>query len=129
MKLVPIFAAAIAVAVAAQPATAGTIRPFDQSAFAHAQAAGQPSLIFVHAPWCPTCRAQSKAIDAVINQPRFAHLTIFTVDFDTQQPIWHKFGATRQSTLIGYHGQRPTARVVGETDPARVAAVLASTVK
>ncbi len=32
-------------------AQAATIRPFDKNAFAAAQEAGQPIVVFVHAPW------------------------------------------------------------------------------
>jgi hypothetical protein len=34
-----------------------------------------------------------------------------------------------QSTLIGFHGRRETGRIAHDTDPAKVMAVLASTLR
>lgn len=103
------------------------IRSYDQMAFDQAQAANKPILVWVHAPWCPVCREQEKAIKEITADPAYHDLVVLRIDFDTQKPLWQKFGATMQSTLIGFHGKRETGRVAHESDVARVAPVLRST--
>ena len=103
------------------------IRSYDQMAFDQAQAANKPILVWVHAPWCPVCREQEKALKEITADPAYRDLVVLRIDFDTQKPLWQKFGATMQSTLIGFHGKRETGRVAHESDVARVAPVLRST--
>ncbi|OJY80428.1 MAG: hypothetical protein BGP18_16235 [Stenotrophomonas sp. 69-14] len=118
-------AASPAMAMAMTPSVA--IRAYDQMTFDQAQAANQPILVWVHAPWCPVCREQEKAIKQITADPAYRDLLVLRIDFDTQKPLWQKFGATMQSTLIGFHGKRETGRVAHESDVARVAPVLRST--
>lgn len=119
-----ITAAAPAAAVAPAPA----VRPFDQAAFDAAQQADRPVLVWVHAPWCPVCREQAKTIARVTAAPEYRDMQVFRIDYDTQKPMWRKFGATMQSTLIAFHGRRETARIAHETDDGKVTAVIRSAV-
>lgn len=116
------------IAIAAAPALAAPAaasRPYSDAAFMAAQNAGKPILVEVHAPWCPVCAAQDRAIAKVSAQnPDLVRLRI---DFDTQKPIWQKFGAQKQSTLIAYRGKRETGRLSYTADAAAVAKLLAST--
>lgn len=111
------------------PAQAAVVRDYDAAAFQALQAQNKPVLIFVHAPWCPVCRAQTKTIDAALATPTYRDLTVMKIDFDTRKADWQHFGATQQSTLIGFHGRRETGRVAHDTDPAKVMTVLASTLR
>ena len=124
-----ILAALAAPAAIVAPAQAGTVRDYDATAFQALQARNKPVLIFVHAPWCPVCRAQTKTIEAALATPAYRDLTVMKIDFDTRKGDWQRFGATQQSTLIGFHGRRETGRVAHDTDPAKVMAVLASTLR
>ncbi|TKD53110.1 thioredoxin family protein [Sphingomonas baiyangensis] len=119
-------AAALVVAISA-PAQAADIRPFDARAFAAAQAAGKPILIEVHAPWCPVCAAQGKAIQKLTAGGAHPDLMIFRIDYDSQKPLWQKFGAQKQSTLIAFRGRTETGRLAYQTDEAKIAALLAGT--
>lgn len=112
------------------PAAAATpiVQPFNQAAFDAAQKAGKPVLVWVHAPWCPVCRQQQKIIARVTAQPAFRDMQVFRIDYDTQKSFWRKFGATQQSTVIGFHGKRETGRIAHETDEAKVSAVIRSTI-
>lgn len=123
LRFVPIVAAL----VVAAPAAAADFRPYDQRAFAAAQAAGKPILIEVHAPWCPICAAQGKAIQKLTAGGAHKDLVVYRIDFDSQKPIWSKFGAQRQSTLIAYHGRKETGRISYDADEQKIAALLAST--
>lgn len=113
--------------MAHETSPAPAIRAFDQAAFDAAQAAGKPILVWVHAPWCPVCRAQEKSITRLMADPSFHDLQVFRIDYDTQKPLWQRFGATMQSTLIGFHGRRETARIAHQTDEGKVSAVIRST--
>lgn len=120
-------AAIAATTMAFAPAAAPAPVAFDRAAFEQAQAADKRILIDVYAPWCPTCRAQEPIIDRVAGARGNENLVVFRVDFDGQKAEVRRFGAQRQSTLIAYRGSRETGRLVGDTNPDRIAALVAST--
>lgn len=133
--LLPLLVAAFlpANAALAAPATSSmmmaatpSIEAFDQARFDAAQAADKPILVWVHAPWCPVCREQEKLIKQVAMQPAYRDLVILRIDYDTQKPLWQKFGATQQSTLIAFHGRRETGRSAHETQAAVLEPVIRS---
>ncbi len=125
-KLLAVLAMAFTLAL---PGLAGATeyRPFDQAAFEQAKAQNKPVIVFVHAPWCPVCKAQMKTIDQLTTQPAYKDLVIFRIDFDTQPVLWKAFGATMQSTLIGYHGMKETGRIAHDADPVKVTNVFHAT--
>ncbi|MFC0683488.1 thioredoxin family protein [Sphingobium sp. WW5] len=125
-----VLAASIPTVMVAAPAVAAApaVRPFDQAAFDAAQKAGKPILVWVHAPWCPVCREQAKTIARVTAEPAYRDMQVFRIDYDTQKPLWQKFGATMQSTVIAFHGKRETARIAHETDDGKVSAVIHSAI-
>ena len=54
-------------------------------------------LLFFHAPWCPQCRA----MEASIQQGGVPDgVTIFKVDYDTNQGLRQKYGVTLQTTFV-----------------------------
>lgn len=54
-------------------------------------------LLFFHAPWCPQCRALEADIKAA-SLPD--NVTIFKVDYDTNQSLRSKYGVTIQTTVV-----------------------------
>ncbi|MBY6243097.1 thioredoxin family protein [Methylosinus sp. Sm6] len=115
--------AAIAALISA-PLSAAERHAYSAKAFDAAQAAGGPILVEVHAPWCPTCKAQSAVLEKLEAQEKFAGLQVFTVDFDSQKDALARFRARMQSTLIAYHGKDEKGRSTGETGEAAIAALL-----
>jgi thioredoxin 1 len=126
---IPLLLMAAAFAATTVPAQAADIRPFTAATFQAAQAHNSPAVLFVHASWCPICRAQEETIKALLKTAKYKNVQVLRIDFDTEKSVWSKFGVTRQSTLIGYHGRRETGRLEYQTDPAKVEAVLASTLR
>lgn len=127
MRVIPLLAAtAAAISV---PASAGEIRPFNTAAFHKLQAQNAAAVVFVHAPWCPICRAQEKTISQLLSTPAYRNVTVLKIDYDTQKPLWTSFGVRKQSTLIGFHGRRETARLSYDANPRKVTAVVASTLR
>jgi len=114
---------AVLVSLAA-PAAAAQIHAFDDAAFHALQAQNAPAIVFVHAPWCPICRAQEQTLRKLIAIPKYQKLTVLTIDFDSQKPLWTRFGVKQQSTLIAYHGRREAARLAFDSDPQKVTALV-----
>jgi len=106
--------------LAGAEAYAGAPQPFNEQAFAAAQAAGSPILVQIHADWCPICAKQRPILGALEAAPEFADLVVFNIDFDSQKDLVRKFGAQMQSTLIVFHGKAEEARSTGESDPRKI---------
>jgi thioredoxin len=98
-------------------------RPYSDQAFHASQAAGDTILVHVTAVWCPTCKAQRPIVESI--QKERPKLVIYDVDFDTAKDVLRQFRVQSQSTLIVFKGTKEVARSVGETDPARVRALIA----
>ena len=54
-------------------------------------------ILFFHAPWCPQCIALEK--DIKVNTIPVG-VTIFEVDYDSNQALRQKYGVTLQTTLV-----------------------------
>ncbi len=83
---------------AAMAVKAGSYEAYSPEKIALASAKGNVVLNF-SAPWCPTCRALDKDINANLhNIP--SNLTILKVDYDTATALKKKYGVTAQHTLV-----------------------------
>jgi thioredoxin-like negative regulator of GroEL len=98
--------------------------PFTQDKLDALNKSGKPVLVHVHADWCPTCRAQDKILGELLPSGDFKGITALRVDFDEQKPVVKAFGVQYQSTLIVFKGGKEVARVTGETDRDKIAALL-----
>lgn len=99
--------------------------PYTAKALESAQAAGKPLALHFHADWCPTCRAQEKVFNDLKTDASLP-VTLFVVDYDKERDLKRKLGVRTQSTVIIYRGVKETARVAGDTDPAKLRAALQS---
>jgi thiol-disulfide isomerase/thioredoxin len=100
------------------------IQPFQQSRFDALQQQGKPVLVWIHADWCPTCRAQGKVLDELLPMPDLKGLTVLRVDFDSQKPLVQSFRAQRQSTFILFKGGKEIGRSLGDTRRDSILALL-----
>ncbi len=120
--------ALLAIAAASAPlvgsAAAPGANPFTMEAFEAAKKAGKSILVEVHAPWCPTCKAQQPILAELLASPKYASLTVFRVDFDSQKDALRALGARQQSTLIVFKGGKETGRSVGDTARPSIAGLL-----
>jgi thioredoxin len=98
-------------------------QPYDAKAFHAAQAAGDTILVHVTAPWCPTCKAQRPIVESI--EKERPSLVVYDVDFDTAKDVLRQFRVQSQSTLIVFKGPKEVARSTGDTDPARLRALVA----
>lgn len=106
------------------PASAAEWKPFTQEDFAAAKKDGKSILVDIFAPWCPVCRAQNPILTQLTREPEFKDLVVFKIDFDNQKADVRTLGATSQSTLITFKGEKETGRSVGETNPDKLAALV-----
>jgi thiol-disulfide isomerase/thioredoxin len=120
------FALAITMMVSA-PLDAMSRKPFDAKAFEAAQAAGQPILIEVSAPWCPICKAQKPILSNLAAKPKFKDVTLFEIDFDSQKDLLRTFNVRMQSTLIAFKGKQEKARSTGDTNASSIERLLDQT--
>jgi thiol-disulfide isomerase/thioredoxin len=98
-------------------------QPFDGKTFQQAQAAGKTILVDVTAPWCPTCQKQRPIVQEIERER--ANLVVYEVDFDTAKDTLKRFRVQYQSTLIVFRGVNEIGRSTGDTDPARIRALVA----
>lgn len=98
--------------------------PFNEAAFDAAQRAGKPILVTVHADWCPTCRVQDEALQELLAGKKFAGMSVFRIDFDSQKAVLKRFGVRYQSTLIVFKGKNEVARSVAQTSKDAIASDL-----
>ena len=111
----------------AAPTLAGEIVPYDAARLGEAQAAGDPILLHVTAPWCPTCKAQHPIISDLASDPANPDLLVLEIDFDTQKDVLRQFNVRQQSTLIAFRGAEERGRAAGITDRQAIAALLDQT--
>lgn len=97
---------------------------YDQTAFDTLQKEGKPTLVMIHADWCPTCKAQAPIISEILGMPEYKSLNALRVDFDGQKDTVKAFKATMQSTLIVFKGGKEVGRSTGDTKKDSIAALL-----
>lgn len=68
----------------------------DYSETAVAEASGT-KLLFFHADWCPQCR---KLEDDIKANGVASGVTVFEVDYDSNQSLRQKYGVTSQTTVV-----------------------------
>ncbi len=109
-------------ALAGQAAAAEV--PFTQAQYMEAVAAGKPVVVYLHADWCPTCRAQQPIVDRLSKDAHFKDVTIFVADFDKETALEKSLGVSQQSTFVVFKQGHEVTRSTGQTSDAAIRAVL-----
>lgn len=97
---------------------------FDQAVFDALQKQGKPTLVMIHADWCPTCKAQEPILGELLKTPELQGIAALRVDFDKQKAAVKAFKAQYQSTLIVFKGGKEVGRSTGDTKKDSIAALL-----
>lgn len=124
MKLARLIVAAALVGSAAL-AHALDIKPYSADALASAEKAGQPIALHFRADWCPTCRAQDKALQS-LKAEKGLDITVLSVNYDTEKDMKRRFKINSQSTLVVLKGDKESARLVGDTSSLNIMMALKS---
>lgn len=98
--------------------------PFNQASYAQALAAGKPVVVYLHADWCPTCRAQQPIVDRLSKEPRLKDVTIYVADFDQETALEKSLKVTQQSTFVVFRHGHEVTRSTGQTTEPAIRAVL-----
>ena len=106
---------------------AGDIKPFSQAQFDKLNAEGKGVVLAIHAPWCPTCKAQMPIQSELMSMPDFKDVTMLTIDFDSQKDLLKNFKATMQSTIISFKGGKEVGRSVGDSTRSGIEALFKKT--
>ncbi len=97
---------------------------FTQQAFEQLQKEGKPTLVSVHADWCPTCRRQEPIVKDLLKRAPFNEITALRVDFDRQKEVLKSFKVIKQSTLIVFKDGVEVGRSLGDTNSDSIEALL-----
>ena len=90
--------------------------------------AGETLFVDFFAPWCSTCRAQERQIEALrAENPAYeAAMTFIRVDWDTYRDsaLVQSLQIPRRSTLVVLRGNQELGRVVAGTSRAAIQALM-----
>jgi thiol-disulfide isomerase/thioredoxin len=100
------------------------IQPYTAAALQRAQAAGKPVAVHFHADWCPTCKAQEKAFESLRGDPQVKGVTVLVANYDVERDLKQAMNVRSQSVVVVFKGSKETARIGGETKPAKIKAAL-----
>jgi thioredoxin 1 len=90
------------------------IKPYSDTALAQAQQAGQAVAVHFHAEWCPTCKQQEKALQALKAEPGL-DVTVLVADYDKEKELKKRLNIRSQSVFVVYRGAQERGRINGET--------------
>lgn len=97
------------------PASALEIVDYNGESLAQSITAGKKTLVWFHATWCATCKAQELVLEKI---PKDQNKTvIIKVDFDKATKLRRELKVPTQSTFLVYKNGKEVARSVGVTDP------------
>ncbi len=99
------------------------VKPFSQEALAAAEKSGAPVALHFHADWCPTCRAQDKALQSLKSE-KGLDLTVLTANYDTETNLKRRFKINTQATFVVLKGQTEVARLVGDSSVEKIRSAL-----
>jgi thioredoxin 1 len=109
--------------VAGSWAQALEIRPYTGTEFASSQKAGKPVVVIFHADWCPTCKVQQQTLETLKKEAGL-ELTVLVADYDKEKDLRRAHKVRSQSTLVAFKGEKETGRIVGDTAPDKIRALL-----
>jgi len=98
--------------------------PYDIEAVAAAQERGDKIILGIWAVWCATCQSQIAILDGLADDPRFAGITVFHIDYDRQKPVMRLIGASVRSQMIAFDGDEEIGRLIADTNADRIEAFL-----
>ena len=98
--------------------------PFNQAQYEQAVAAGKPVVVYFHADWCPTCRAQQPIVDKLLGEPQFMSVTLFEADFDTETALEKSLKVTQQASFVVFKLGHEATLSTGQTQEPAIRAVL-----
>ncbi|MEX0627451.1 MAG: thioredoxin family protein [Cucumibacter sp.] len=100
---------------------------YSPQVLAEAQATGKPFLVDFYATWCPTCHAQERVLTSLYEgDSKYNAIPVIRVDWDTwrRSSLVADWGIPRRSTLVLMQGTQELGRLVADTRPEAIKALL-----
>ncbi len=72
--------------------------------------------------------APRAVLEGLFASPEYAGFKVFVVDYDSEKDIMRSFGVQQRSTLIAFSGGAEVGRIIGDTRPAAIQALLAGAI-
>jgi thiol-disulfide isomerase/thioredoxin len=88
---------------------------YNGSNLASSIASGKKTLVWFHASWCATCKAQELVLEKI--PKNYSQVKIIKVDFDKETKLRRELRVPTQSTFLVYNNGKEVDRSVGVTDP------------
>jgi thioredoxin 1 len=66
-------------------------------------------------------------VNRLTNEPGFATVAVFKVDFDSSKDVLREWKVDQQSTLIAFKGRNEAMRSSGVTDPEAIRKIFQAT--
>jgi thioredoxin 1 len=107
-------------------AQAKTFRTYRPEEFKKLLASGKPTIVHIHADWCPVCRRQITIMNEAFKDPKYANVNLVRVNYDKDKQFLSDYKAPRHATIIVYRSGKEVKRISYDTDPERILAVLAT---
>ena len=63
------------------------------------------------------CKQQQPIVDRLSNDPRFANVKVFRVDFDKSKDLLRQWKVSQQGTLVAFKGKTEKMRSTGDVEP------------
>lgn len=98
--------------------------PYDEAAFARAQAEGKVTVLMFHTSWCPICLMQERTLDSLKGDQAYEKVRVYVADFMRERALSEKHKVTAFSTLIVFRGSEEKARSTGESRIEQIRALL-----
>ncbi len=118
------FLASAATVIVAGPALAASGTAYTPGLVDKELAAGKTVFIDFYTDWCTTCRAQGKAIRALLKEnPAYEQAISFVkVDWDVhaQSDLATRLNIPRRSTLVVLKGDQELGRIVAGTSKSQI---------
>lgn len=114
------------VSATAAIAQAKTFRTYRPEEFKKLLASGRPTIVHIHADWCPVCRRQITIMNEAFKDPKYAGVSLVRVNYDKDKQFLTDYSAPRHATIIVYRGGKEVTRISYDTDQGRILAVLAT---
>lgn len=121
-------ASAAGLTLPALPALAAIGTPYREGLVDAELAAGKTVFLDFYAEWCTTCRAQERAMTALLSaEPAYRQsISFFAIDWDqhARSDLATRLNIPRRSTLVVLKGDQELGRLVAVTNRSQIKALL-----
>lgn len=125
------FFLALGAALALAPAARGETLHYTPGMVEDLVQDGRTVIVGFWADWCPSCRVQERMINQFRGEnPAYdAHITFVRLDWDVhgQSEVVSWYAIPRRSTVLALQGDTEIGRMVGDTRPSSIRALMDAT--